>query len=60
MAGQPPHPRQFGHEFSDMEQDEIARKADAARQTPYSRHPGRVRASGKGTYRRWLCFLRRR
>ena len=31
-AGQPPNPRQFGHEFADLEQEEIAHQADAARE----------------------------
>lgn len=31
-AGQPPNPRQFGHEFADLEQEEIAQQADAARE----------------------------
>lgn len=52
-AGQPPNPRQFGHEFADLEQDEIAQQADAAREL-HDRRDGRSRATGP-----WLAIATR-
>lgn len=53
MAGQPPKPRQFGHEFADLEQEEIAQQADAARGV-HDRRGGR-----SSTTRSWLGIAAR-
>lgn len=57
-TGQPPHPRMFGHEFNDIEQTEIARKADEERE----HHDGREETGStrRRPRRRWLLFGRRR
>lgn len=47
-SGQPPNPRLFGHEFADLEQEEIAQQADAARGV-HDRRGGRSPAT-----RSWL------
>ena len=52
-SGQPPNPRQFGHEFADLEQEEIAQQADAAREVR-DRRAGRSPAS-----RSWLWIATR-
>lgn len=60
VSGQPPNPRQFGHEFVDMEQAEIAKEADAARQLHDEQDRNEARTGGKTTRRRWFRFLRHR
>lgn len=58
-AGQPPNPRQFGHEFADMEQAELAEEAETARQLHDEQHKDHAKSSDGTTRRRWLRFLRR-
>jgi hypothetical protein len=59
VSGQPPNPRQFGHEFVDMEQAEIAREAETARQLHDEQDDDDAKSSNQTTRRRWFRFLRR-
>lgn len=58
VSGQPPNPRQFGHEFVDMEQAEIATQAEAARPLHDEQDRNNARSKDR-TRRRWFRFLRR-
>jgi hypothetical protein len=59
MAGQPPNPRQFGHDFVDMEQAEVAKKAEAARPLHDEQDQMDAKSSDQTTRRRRFRFLRR-
>jgi len=59
MAGQPPNPRQFGHEFVDMEQAEVAKEAEAARPLHDEQDLKDAKSSDQTPRWRWFRFLRR-